>query len=371
MLLLSPCCLVRRTEKPDIRCGRLQSTSALLALILTAASSPALAAPPAPDLSLTLIDSGTVYEQAYSKVSLIVKNQGTGSAPEIIFSYAPGAPVFLPLTPGYSVSPIERGHSGRGGGYTRVGWTVAQTSPVPLAPKHSAVIQLDALYPLGTYNESWAVSSGTPPQLNLVSHSVADTVVCLVPPVPSAPQGLGVSQSGDSLALTWHPPSIGAAAVTSSILTAVPTALGSGTLVATGTGNATTGSIPGVEPSTIYSVTVQSKDAAGTGPSSAPALFTTHAATIVPSPPTGVHAWWSSDLIVAWVASVPGNSPVDDYEVSATSSDGGPPVLVSAGSSTEISLSISSGVDFWQLKVRAHNAAGWGDWSAAITQAGL
>jgi len=346
----------------------------ILTLVFLANLTPsarASAAKTGPDLSLALVDSGTVYEEGYSKVSLIVKNVGNAAAPTVVVTYSPGGPVLDSLSPSYVCTPLETGHSGRGGGSRRVGWTAQQSAPVALAPHGVRVIQFDAIYPVGTIGEVWTVNSGTTAQLNHVVHTVSDTVVCIVPPIPSAPRALVPSQSGDSIVLGWKAPLTAGAAVTSSLLTATPTTPGLSVLTATSTNGATAGAIPGVEPSTTYSLTVLSRDIAGSGPVSAPVLFETHAATIPPSPPTNVHASWGAGLVVSWIASVPGNSPVDEYEVSATSSDGGGPVLVNAGASTETSLNLDSSVDSYQISVRAHNAAGWSDWTVPITQPGL
>ncbi len=81
------------------------------------------------------------------------------------------------------------------------------------------------------------------------------------------------------------------------------------------------------------------------------------------------HESWA--LVATWTASVPGDSPVDRYEITVTGSDGG-------GTSTQTvagtTLTASFTVDYipnWSVAVRAHNAVGWGPWSAAITLGGL
>jgi hypothetical protein len=74
---------------------------------------------------------------------------------------------------------------------------------------------------------------------------------------------------------------------------------------------------------------------------------------------------------VSWNAAVPGDSPIDQYQITITGSDGG-------GTFTQTvpgtALTASFTVDYipdWTVTVRAHNAAGWGPWSTRFTLGGL
>jgi hypothetical protein len=76
-------------------------------------------------------------------------------------------------------------------------------------------------------------------------------------------------------------------------------------------------------------------------------------------------------LVTAWQAANPGNSPVDQYLVTAAGSDG-------AGTMTQTvsgtALAASFTLDYvpnWSVTVQAHNAAGWGPASAAYNLGGL
>jgi hypothetical protein len=56
--------------------------------------------------------------------------------PGVKVDYEPNLSVYS-LTKGVVCSPIIKGHSGRGGGYTQVGWSCAETLKKALAPKAS------------------------------------------------------------------------------------------------------------------------------------------------------------------------------------------------------------------------------------------
>ena len=122
-----------------------------------------------------------------------------------------------------------------------------------------------------------------------------------------------------------------------------------------------------MQPSTTYSVTVTSTDAGGTGPASGAVAFTTHAATTAPSAPTGVVATWLTDgsaIKASWVAAVPGDSPITDYQVQVAQYDPtGPPVTTDVGLATSASLAGYDSTLDWSVQARARNTTGWGPWS--------
>lgn len=200
----------------------------------------------------------------------------------------------------------------------------------------------------------------------------------LTVPVPKAPTGVTVAQSGDEAAVAWTPQGTNPAAITSSTL--VATDVNSAAVVtSTVTGKVKKGLIGPLQPQTSYDITVDNTTIGGIGPTSAPVTFTTSAATVAPSAPTGLKAQWqvgdpsgtTDTIITTWNAAVPGNSPVDDYEVMISGSDG-------ASSSTQTvsgtTLTAYFSVDFipnWTVTVRAHNAAGWSPWSTPFTLGGL
>ena len=117
----------------------------------------------------------------------------------------------------------------------------------------------------------------------------------------------------------------------------------------------------------------------GAGPASDPVGVTTAAASVPPSAPADVNASWtvqdpvgSTDtLVVTWSASDPGDSPVDQYQVTITGSDGGGTFTRTvSGTTLEASFAVDYGPD-WTVTVSAHNAVGWSPWSDPVTLGGL
>jgi hypothetical protein len=212
-------------------------------------------------------------------------------------------------------------------------------------------------------------------QLNLVSHTASATVSVIVPPAPAAPTGATASQVGDQLNVGWTPAPATAHYLINSVITATPT--GGSTapvLTVTVSGTGTSGSVPGVVASTTYSVTVRNGEAGGQGPASAPVMFTTGPATIAPSAPTITHEWWASGyLALSWTPGAAGSSVIDQYEVSAAPDGNASQAAIAyvAGSTTSAYLTVDTTVDYYSLTVRAHNAAGWGPWSAVAILYGL
>ena len=202
----------------------------------------------------------------------------------------------------------------------------------------------------------------------------------LIVPVPAAPAGVTAVQSGDQFQVAWMPNRVNPVAITSSTLTATPVNNSTASnLTTTVTGPATNGVIPTLQPATTYQITVVSTTIGGSSPASTPTNVTTEAASVAPSAPTNVVASWSNldptgtndTLVATWSAAVPGDSPVDQYQITITGSDG-------AGTFTQVvdgsTLTTYFTVDFvpnWTVTVQAHNAAGWGPSSTPVTLGGL
>ena len=200
----------------------------------------------------------------------------------------------------------------------------------------------------------------------------------LMVPFAAAPTVVTAAQSGDKFLVTWTPNGINPAAVTSSTLTATPVNSSASILTTTVTGSATNGGIDLLQPQTAYQITVVNNALSGASPASMPVTLTTKIATVAPSAPTNVVASWAvadpsgttDTLIAAWVAAVPGDSPIDQYLVTITP-DSGSPVTQTVSDST---LTAYFGVDFtpnWKVTVKAHNAVGWGPSSKPVTLGGL
>jgi hypothetical protein len=201
----------------------------------------------------------------------------------------------------------------------------------------------------------------------------------LIVPVPGAPVGVTAVQSGDQFQVAWTLQGANPAAITSSILTAAPVNSPASVLATTVAGPATNGIIDLLQPSTTYQVTVATITVGGTGPASVPVSVTTGAATVAPSAPTGVTNHWSNldpsgttdTLITTWQAAVPGDSPVDQYQITIIGSDGGGTLTQTVSGTT---LTAYFNVDYvpnWTVTVQAHNAIGWGPASTPVTLGGL
>jgi len=207
----------------------------------------------------------------------------------------------------------------------------------------------------------------------------ASAAAYLVVPDPAVPTSVTAAQSGDQFQISWTPMGVNPAAVTSSTLTATPVNSTASVLSTTVTGSATTGAISSLQPQTTYQITVVNRTLGGSSPASTPISVTTSPATIPPSAPTGVTARWTNldptgatdTLVATWQAADHGNSPIDQYAVTISGSDG-------AGSFTQTvsgtTLTASFTVDYvpnWSVTVQGHNAAGWGAWSSAFKLGGL
>ena len=199
----------------------------------------------------------------------------------------------------------------------------------------------------------------------------------LVVVLPATPGTVAAAQVGDQLHVGWTLAAATARLVSSSTITATPVGSSAPALTATVTGSATSATLGPLQPATTYSVTVLSSDASGSSAASAAVRVTTAKASVPPSAPTGLAAHWTAPLVpgdrlaVSWTAASPGNSPIDEYEVTITATgDGagtaGPYALTVSGTTLGTSIAIDDTID-WLVAVRAHNAAGWGPWSAGLT----
>lgn len=269
------------------------------------------------------------------------------------------------------------------GRYGRVGWACTPSLPKGLAPKHSVSFKITITAPStgAIYETLTAAPSPLGEQLNKVSHTTKDTVSIVEPPLPGAPTGVSAKQVGDELQVIWTPAPEAAEAITRSNVTLTPTGESTAPVLhAPVRGQATSAAVAGLEPQTTYLVTVVSDDARGEGPASAPLSFTTPVSTVPPSAPTVVGARWLGEpegeapLIVSWKEASPGDSPVDSYEITATPGTG----AEGAGIHTNTAPAPYRETEFvlpdetsWSIEVRAHNAAGWGAWSAPVMVSGL
>jgi hypothetical protein len=261
---------------------------------------------------------------------------------------------------------VVRGHSGRGGGITVVGESCSEAISGGLAPGRSITIAL-TITEVRVEQLILTFSAATYPvsaQLNVVSHAAVVPVTVIRPLAAAAPTLVRARQSLDQLDVRWSPSKETAPYISSSLITATP--VGGSTapvLTAFTAGTAKRGLVSGLVASTTYSVTVANNDGGGPGATSKAILIKTHRATIRPGAPTITYAWGYADI--RWSAPSAGNSAIDEYEVSAA---GGGQTITSYVSGSTLSDYLSpQSADSLTVKVRAHNAAGWGSWSAPVT----
>jgi hypothetical protein len=201
----------------------------------------------------------------------------------------------------------------------------------------------------------------------------------LVVAYPGVPLGVNAVQSGDSFQVSWTPHGGNPAAIASTTVTATPINSPAPVLTTIVNGPASNTVLSPLQPQTTYEITVVSTTLSGSGPSSTPLDVTSSPATEPPAAPAGVTAHWvnqdpsgSTDTLVAvWQAAYPGNSPVDQYLVKITGSDGGGTFTQNVSGNTLTASFVIDWVPNWSVTVQAHNAAGWGPVSSVFTLGGL
>ena len=349
------------------------------AAVLVPATAATTSAAALPDLTITRSAPATAYVSAAYTEHITVTNLGSAATPSVKVTYAPGTPVVGSGGPAVTCGAVIKGHSGRGGGYRRVGWACTKTVSGGLAPGASTTLAIHVSYAhVGLLNESltvvpWPVIA----QLDLVSHAAAGSVNVILPPVPAAPTGVTAVQVGDDFQVGWVADPATAALLTSSHVTATPVGSSAPVLDASVPGTASSAMVGPLQPQTTYQIVVSQTDAAGTGQPSDPITVTTPISSVPPSAPQGLSVRWiaAGAFLASWTAAVPGDSPVDQYQVKAAVHDADPPVPAPqsqtlGGSAVNAVFSVDDTFD-WSVQVRAHNAAGWGKWSPAVIIGGL
>jgi len=238
----------------------------------------------------------------------------------------------------------------------------------------------------GNVISSTALSSATTVNPTFIAHDdYGDTIYnvgasgYLAVPTPAAPASVTAVQSGDEFQVSWTPNGVNPAAVKSSTLTATPVDSTAPILATTVAGSATTAVISSLQPQTTYRITVVNVTIGGSSPASAPLSVTTVPASVPPSAPTGVAAHWTNPdpagttdtLVATWQAAEPGDSPIDQYQIRITGSDGAGAFTQTVSGTT---LTASFTVDYapnWSVTVQAHNAVGWGPTSTVVRLGGL
>lgn len=202
----------------------------------------------------------------------------------------------------------------------------------------------------------------------------------LVVPAPTAPTGVTAVQLDDQLNISWTPNGVNPVAITSSILTATPVDSTNSVLSTIVAGTTTSGTIFSVQPDTTYQITVVDSTIGGDSPPSTPLTITTVPATVVPSAPTNVAAVWqipdpsgtNDSITVTWQSGNPGNSPIDEYQIVISGSDGGGTFTNTVSGTTLVTYFNSvDDIPNYSVTVQAHNDAGWGAVSSVVRLGGL
>jgi hypothetical protein len=226
----------------------------------------------------------------------------------------------------------------------------------------------------GAANPTFIATDG----FNDILYSVGANAYLIVP-VPAPPSGVTAVQSGDQFRVAWMPNGVNPVAVTSSTLTATPVNSTASILTTTVTGPVTNGVIASLQPQTTYQITAMSTTIGGSSPASTPINVTTEAASIAPSAPTNVTASWTNPdptgtndtLLATWSAAVPGDSPIDQYQIRITGSDGAGTFTNTVSGTTLTTYFTMDYIPNWSVTVQAHNAFGWGPVSSAFNLGGL
>jgi hypothetical protein len=194
---------------------------------------------------------------------------------------------------------------------------------------------------------------------------------------PGAPTGVTATQVEDHFQVNWTPAVATEPIVSSSVVTATPIESAAPVLTATVSGAGSTVPIGPLQPQTTYQITVVNTDPGGSSPPSA-ITVTTPPSTVPPSVPSTVTAHWTNPgepgdmLAAAWSEGSPGDSPIDHYQVRITEIEDGSPATFTqevSGSTLNATFQVND-IPNWHVYVRAHNAAGWGPWSAPFTLGG-
>ncbi len=191
----------------------------------------------------------------------------------------------------------------------------------------------------------------------------------LVVPLPGPPIITTAAQSDDQFNVSLTLNGANPIAVTSSTLTATPINSTAAVLTTIVAQSGTSGVISPLQPGTTYQITVANNTISGSSPPSAQVTLTTSPATIVPGVLTNITAAWSNPdggdlttdtIIVNWQPGDPGNSPIDEYQITITGSDGAGTLTQTVFSPTLTAYFNVSPTPSWSITVQAHNAAGWG-----------
>jgi Tol biopolymer transport system component len=183
---------------------------------------------------------------------------------------------------------------------------------------------------------------------------------------PGAPTSVTATAGDRSATVSWTAPaSDGGAAITKYTVRAKHD---SGSFVSKEVTAGTSTTFTGLTNETQYTITVTATNSAGTGPASSPVLVTPTAAAGAPGPPTGVTAVpGDGSATVSWTAPASsGGSAITGYAVLADPAGTGSTMVKTTSATTMLFDGLTNGVTY-TIKVKATNAAGYGEASLPVT----
>ena len=260
------------------------------------------------------------------------------------------------------------GGSGRGGGYHSTTYSAWITVTWDFG---GGVLSTARLTGTPAVNPTFSTTDANGDQLYNAS-----TRAYLVVPAPGAPTVVSAVQVGDQFQVSWTTALANSLVITGSTITATPVNSTAPTLTATVSGATTTGLIGPLQPTTSYQISVVSTDSGGSSAPSSAFPATSQAASTLPSAPTSVAAHWatsglpSDPLVVTWAAAAPGDSPIDQYRITISGSDGGGTFTQTVSGTTLTATFSVSDIPDWSITLQAHNAVGWGPASSRIVLGG-
>ena len=314
---------------------------------------------PGTNYTFTVVATNEIGDSGVSAASNVVKVFTTPGAPIGVTAVRGNTQVTLTWSP-----PTDTG----GAGVVIVAYEITGT-PAPATPIRVPGSQLSTTI-TGLVN-------GTSYVFDVVAdnggRSPPGASSAVVPDVqPNAPSNVNASQTGSSSAsVTWAAPaSNGGTAVTGYQVTAVSAVDGTGPSISV-PASPLAASVTGLTSNTTYTFTVEARNGAGLGATSQASGAVFMATTVgAPSPPNSVAASFNVNgaapgemATVTWAAPAnPGNSPISQYEITATPGPGGvtpSPQFVTASTFTFDVTGLTGGVNY-TFTVAAVNSQGTG-----------
>ena len=321
--------------------------------------------------TITGLTNGTFYEVQLRAVNVV--GNGAWSTPPAAAApvTVPSAPAAPTITPGNIQLAASWTAPNNGGsaitGYElqyRTGggaWTVINSGVIGTSTSHTITgltngnsydVQLRAINAQGP--SAWSTSAAATP--------VA---------VPMAPTALTLTAGNAQIAASWTAPTDnGGSAITGYTLRYSSDGGTTWTPIASSNGTSTNYTITGLTNGTPYHVQVRAVNTQGNGNWSTPPATATPA-TVPSAPATPVLAAGNAQLTATWTAPNNGGSAITEYELQYREVGGAWSAPMSAGTSTNYTITGLTNGDTYDVQVRAVNTVGNGNWSTSATETPL